>query len=126
MHYGTCEVILFRKWIAETIGAFIGSAFGLFFLALLHEGIRYYREHLDYSLVKNKFDIQQGEKPQIKTNMEYIFSKSHIIQSLLHPLQIAIGYWLMLIFMQFNFWLILSILLGATFGYLLCAWLRRF
>lgn len=122
MHYGTCEVILFREWIAETIGAFIGSSFGLFFLALLHEGIRYYRDHLENCEIKHVNE----EKSRNKTNMEYIFNKTHIIQSLLHPIQIAIGYWLMLVFMQFNFWLILSILLGATFGYLLCAFMREF
>lgn len=124
MHYGSCEVILFREWIADVVGAFIASSFGLFFIAVLYEGIRYFREYLSRNeTMENRMRTKDGLPP--KTNVQYMFGRNHIAQSLLHGVQIAIGYWLMLILMQFNFWLILSILLGAVVGYYFFAWMRQ-
>lgn len=123
MHYGSCEVILFRAWIADTLGAFIGSAIGLFLMAVIYEGIRYSNDYL----TKHETYMNMTRKRAqgvVKTNWQYMFSLNHLLQCCLHALQVAIGYWFMLIFMQFNFWLILSILLGALVGYYLFAWLR--
>ena len=43
----------------------------------------------------------------------------HLVQTLLHFMQFALGYMLMLIAMTFNVWLFLSILVGAAVGYFL-------
>jgi copper transporter 1 len=48
-----------------------------------------------------------------------IFSKGHIIQTLMHMLQITVSYLLMLVFMTYNSWLCLSVVLGAGLGYFL-------
>jgi solute carrier family 31 (copper transporter), member 1 len=48
-----------------------------------------------------------------------LLSKGHVIQTLLHMLQITVSYLLMLVFMTYNTWLCLSIVLGAGLGYFL-------
>jgi len=42
------EVVLFEQWVLSSIGVLIGSMIGLFILAVLYEGLKYYREHLLY------------------------------------------------------------------------------
>lgn len=123
MHYGSCEVILFREWKADVLAAFISSSLGLFFISILYEGIRYSRDYLFKREQAKNIRIRR-ESGKLKTNMEYMFSKIHLLQCCLHAIQVTIGYWLMLIFMQFNFWLIISILLGSLVGYYFFAWLR--
>ncbi|ELU06366.1 hypothetical protein CAPTEDRAFT_123901, partial [Capitella teleta] len=49
----------------------------------------------------------------------------HILQTLLHFLQIFNSYCLMLVVMTYNIWLILSICLGASLGYYAFAWRER-
>ena len=51
-----------------------------------------------------------------------MFSKAHLVQSVLHILQVAVSYTLMLGFMTFNGWLCISILGGAGFGYFVFCW----
>lgn len=48
-----------------------------------------------------------------------LISRGHLIQTFLHMLQITVSYLLMLVFMTYNTWLCLSVVLGAGFGYFL-------
>ncbi|KAH8383640.1 hypothetical protein KR009_009775, partial [Drosophila setifemur] len=54
--------------------------------------------------------------PRVPINKVY-FSCMHLVQTLLHVLQVFVSFLLMLIFMTFNVWLCLAILLGAGVGY---------
>ena len=49
---------------------------------------------------------------------------SHILQSLLHIIQVVISYFLMLIFMTYNGWLCIAVALGAGAGYFAFGWLK--
>jgi copper transporter 1 len=51
-------------------------------------------------------------------------STHHLIQTVLHILQMGISYLLMLIAMTFNIYLFLAVILGAGFGHLLFGWRR--
>jgi copper transporter 1 len=42
-----------------------------------------------------------------------------LIQTVLHIVQFTASYWLMLVFMTYNVWLCLAVVLGAGSGYLL-------
>lgn len=42
-HFGYEETILFEFWKISTIGGLIGSMVGIFILAMLYEGLKYFR-----------------------------------------------------------------------------------
>ena len=50
-----------------------------------------------------------------------ISASTHILQSVLHVIQVGIGYLLMLVAMTFNGWLFLAVCFGAGVGYFLFA-----
>ena len=57
-------------------------------------------------------------------NRGRMFSRAHLLQTLMHAIQIAWGYSLMLVFMTYNVYLCLSLVLGATLGYFVAGWSR--
>lgn len=53
-----------------------------------------------------------------------MISSSHLLQTLLHVLQVFISYCLMLVFMTYNVWLCIAVILGAGTGYFFFGWKR--
>ena len=53
-----------------------------------------------------------------------MLSGSHGIQTFLHMVQVFVSYCLMLVFMTYNVWLCLAIILGAGLGYFFFGWRR--
>ena len=53
-----------------------------------------------------------------------LFSSSHVLQTVLHVVQVFVSYCLMLVFMTYNLWLCLAVVLGAGLGYFLFGWKR--
>lgn len=51
-----------------------------------------------------------------------MFSLMHGVQTFLHIIQIVLSYFLMLIFMTYNVWLCLAVVIGAAVGYFLFGW----
>lgn len=51
-------------------------------------------------------------------------SGAHAVQTALHALQSTLSYLLMLVFMTYNVWLCLAVVLGLTLGYFLFGWRR--
>ena len=45
-HGGYTETILFSFWRIDSIGGLVGSMVGCFLLAIIYEGLKFYREHL--------------------------------------------------------------------------------
>jgi len=148
-HGGFKEKILFEQWNPQTVGAFIGSWFLIFFVAVLYEGLKTVRDHL----AKREAHRQHAEQnhrqsplmsdqdqqyerpnnsevlPRVRTeNARHkrarLLSSHHIIQTVLHILQMGISYLLMLIAMTFNIYLFLAVILGAGLGHLLFGWRR--
>ncbi|XP_062535560.1 high affinity copper uptake protein 1-like [Armigeres subalbatus] len=119
-HGGTCEIILFPSWATTETGQFVGAWFGFFLLALLYEGLKYYREILAEKEAAKY--INKGVPRNIRNIMT---DKLHILQSILHLIQVSVSYILMLIVMLFNLWLCLAIVSGAAIGYYFFGWIRR-
>ncbi|XP_072759469.1 protein SLC31A2 isoform X2 [Anoplolepis gracilipes] len=46
----------------------------------------------------------------------------HAFQTLLHVIQIVLGYFIMFIFMTYNYWLCIAVGVGSAVGYWLFAW----
>ncbi|CAF1046720.1 unnamed protein product [Brachionus calyciflorus] len=115
-HGGYDEVILFDFWkTTDSLSIFIVSCIILFVMAALYEGLKLLRENLARAEMAKRRSQNSSNKP-ISARL---LSKAHIVQSLLHMLQITVSYLLMLVFMTYNSWLCLSVVLGAGLGYFL-------
>ncbi|CAD1471484.1 unnamed protein product, partial [Heterotrigona itama] len=95
-HVGDTEVILFRQWYSKDSAGIVASMIGIILLTTIYEGIKSYRELL--------------------------FSTMHVLQTVVHVIQLVIGYFLMLIFMTYNVWLCIAVALGAALGYWMFSW----
>ncbi|XP_055525214.1 high affinity copper uptake protein 1 [Wyeomyia smithii] len=119
-HGGSCEIILFPKWATTETGQFVGACFGFFLLALLYEALKFSREML------RRKELNAGGTPYAtKTLRQHLTSKFHILQSVLHLIQVSVSYILMLIVMTFNLWLGLAVVSGAAIGFFFFGWIRQ-
>ncbi|KAH8244727.1 hypothetical protein KR038_001917, partial [Drosophila bunnanda] len=142
-HFGYNETILFSWWHIETVAGLVGSMIAIFLLALMYEGLKYYREYLfwkTYNLMEYRPVTGPQRNPeaprlpspaaaapspvQFSSSMTRpsMLSVTHLLQTLLHVLQVTLSFLLMLIFMTYNVWLCLMVVLGAAVGYFLFCW----
>ncbi|XP_061386699.1 high affinity copper uptake protein 1 [Musca vetustissima] len=144
-HFGYNETILFDWWRIDSIAGLIGSMIAIFIVAVLYEGLKYYREFLfwkTYNLLEYRpvtgpqANPESGQMPPAPSNptpVQYVgevihkqpptmFSLNHFIQTGLHMIQVTVSFLLMLIFMTYNVWLCLAVVVGAAVGYFLFCW----
>ncbi|XP_077986551.1 high affinity copper uptake protein 1-like [Glandiceps talaboti] len=130
-HFSESVTILFKEWQVDSVGALIGSCIAIFFLAVLYEGLKVMRESLlRKSIVNVKHSSMligkgSGDAVLMETHghgRSRLLSLSHLLQTILHVIQIVISYFLMLIFMTYNVWLCIAVALGAGFGYFVFGW----
>ncbi|XP_022239316.1 high affinity copper uptake protein 1-like isoform X2 [Limulus polyphemus] len=128
---GVEVTILFKQWHVTTVGGLIGSAIGIFILAMLYEGLKFFREHLyrrnastiQYATVAVTGQSGSSGVTEIqKVTRNKMMSFPHLIQTLLHVVQFVISYFLMLMFMTYNVWVCIAIALGAGAGFFLFGW----
>ncbi|KAF8770630.1 High affinity copper uptake protein 1 like protein [Argiope bruennichi] len=129
-HFGVDAVILFKEWTTSSTESIIGSVIGIFILAMIYEGIKFFREYLfkkyftslEYSSVSVLGDDGKPVTEVHKVARNRMLSWPHMIQTFLHVVQMILSYFLMLIFMTFNVWLCLGVILGSGVGYFLFGW----
>jgi len=149
-HGGCKETILFDFWKISDIGGLIGSMVGCFLLGILYEGLKFYRELLlrrayqtaQYNSVPREnseasvttaadsgdsitvavTDRQGPARGGLRVICFSMFSSSHLVQTLLHLLQVVLSYFLMLVAMTYNTWLFGAVAGGAMVGYFLFGW----
>ncbi|XP_055376985.1 high affinity copper uptake protein 1-like isoform X2 [Condylostylus longicornis] len=142
-HFGYDETILFEQWKINSIGGLIGSMLAIFVMATVYEGLKYYREYLfwkTYNLLEYrpvaipKTEISNANaENNVPSAVHFVgevlhkqppsmFSLMHFYQTFLHLIQVTLSFLLMLIFMTYNVWLCLAVVLGAGFGYYLFCW----
>lgn len=140
-HASNEATILFYSWTTTTAAGMFGSCVVIMILAALYEALKVFRERLFYSADVNEKQYHNGESQRIPTDENHVtiaqpsgksksfsgtkmFSKAHFVQTLLHVVQLGISYLLMLIFMTYNVWLCLSVVVGAGLGYFLFGWMK--
>ncbi|XP_018804235.1 PREDICTED: high affinity copper uptake protein 1 isoform X2 [Bactrocera latifrons] len=144
-HFGYNETVLFSWWKFDSIMGLIGSMIAIFVMAVLYEGLKYYREYLfwkTYNLLeyrpvtgpqRNPEDPQRSTPSTSASPVQYVgevihkqpptmLSLNHFYQTGLHILQVTLSFMLMLIFMTYNVWLCIAVVLGAAVGYFLFCW----
>ncbi|KAK1127183.1 hypothetical protein K0M31_003732 [Melipona bicolor] len=115
-HVGDAEVILFRQWYTRDSAGIVASMIGIILLTTIYEGIKSYRDHLYINTARLWKHRTESRRSQL------LFSKIHVFQTVIHVIQLVIGYFLMLIFMTYNVWLCIAVALGAALGYWVFSW----
>lgn len=137
-HFDLGDTVLFKQAVMNTSLHVVLACLIFFVLAVLYEGLKYYRQFVlkkncrfyQLATISNQLDNEQPPPvPDVESrgdvnavNDQWKRSNInclHAYQSLLHILQVAMSYTLMLGFMTFNIWLCIAILAGAGLGYFL-------
>lgn len=129
-HTGCTATILFEEWKTDSVGGILGSMIGIFLMAMFYEGLKYYREYLfrkAHASVNFSCINSPGDGPKALPNSPValrsrMISSSHTLQTVLHVFQVTLSYFLMLIFMTYNVWLCLAVVLGAGAGFFIFGW----
>ncbi|GAV05856.1 hypothetical protein RvY_15922 [Ramazzottius varieornatus] len=130
--------ILFRDWAPRRPGELMWSVFGVFIIAIGHEGVKRLRDmvkkwdkrQLDKEAASRTSngcpcnDVPAPEVWLLKTTL-MLFRKFHLITTLLVGIQTTLGYFLMLASMTYNVWVFLAIVLGTLFGYFIFNYATR-
>ncbi|XP_064555269.1 protein SLC31A2 [Drosophila montana] len=143
-HCSDRETILFQFWTTDSTTSIVLSCLVVFIMAILYEALKCYREWLKKCGKKRQeggdnrtpsrmqqFNTPISE-PALALPMPELpvapenpragpaapwLSPMHWYQTLLHMIQVTISFLLMLIFMTFNVWLCIAVVLGAGVGY---------
>lgn len=146
-HGGYNETILFEQWKIDSLSGLLWSMLLIFIMAALYEGLKYYREHLFWKTynalqyrpvtvteknpgngnVANNNGLAgngggSGDDASRVVHRPTMLSAMHLFQTFLHILQVTLSFLLMLIFMTYNTWLCIAVVLGAALGYFLFGW----
>ncbi|CCF58384.1 hypothetical protein KAFR_0E02310 [Kazachstania africana CBS 2517] len=95
----TC--VIFRWWHIKTLWGLLISCLTVICLSMLYELLKHYI--YTYDLKRNRG-----------------VESSRIYYSLLYSLQVAFSFFLMLVFMSYNGWLMASVAIGAAIGNYYC------
>ncbi|XP_034944366.1 high affinity copper uptake protein 1-like [Chelonus insularis] len=117
-HFGVKEnAILFYGWKTSDWQGIFGSAIGIVLFGIIYEGLKNYRENVYFKLTT------LGHHSRFKESQRNsLISGVHVLQTILHIIQFVMGYFLMFIFMTFNAWLAIAVIIGIGLGYWLFAW----
>ncbi len=136
-HGGYNETILFDFWQISSLSGLLWSMLVIFLFGMLYEGLKYYREHLfwkNYNALQYRAvsmpDRNGGavdENGQVVHMVGEVIHKEppticsmlHFYQTFLHLIQVTLSFMLMLIFMTFNTWLCIAVVVGAAAGFFL-------
>lgn len=142
-HFGCKEVILFDQWDVDSVGGIIASVLVIALMAIFYEGLKYYREYLfwkTYNALQYRAVTLPDKATAVGASSEdttrvnsmdsevmhrqppKMTSMMHIYQTFLHLIQVTLSFLLMLIFMTYNVWLCLGVVVGAAIGYFLFGW----
>ncbi|XP_068739912.1 protein SLC31A2-like [Montipora capricornis] len=144
-HVRTEGILLFQNWSIQSTTVLVGACLAACLLAACHEGLRLFRQWLvfrhlrflfrglpqstnteekDDSLLDGEDSSRQNgdslKQHVINLPENRIWTRNNdLLQTLLHVLQVSVGYMLMLTVMTYNAWLGVAVLAGAGAGYMI-------
>ncbi|XP_037950612.1 high affinity copper uptake protein 1-like [Teleopsis dalmanni] len=134
-HGGHCERILWTSWVAYTVTEFTFSCLAWFAICFIYEALKFYREYLLIKAAKAASQPMSSEhnsgsctplaEIRRKNYWQIITDPAHLLQTVLNFFQVIISYLIMLVFMNYNYWLCLSVFLGLTCGYFFFGWIKK-
>ncbi|OWF39610.1 high affinity copper uptake protein 1-like [Mizuhopecten yessoensis] len=121
-HTEPCQYILFQAFKTSSNKGLLGGCLCVFVFAFLYEGLKTLRDCCFFWLpVRHVNPVEPGTKQKIKWTWRDMFTYGHVLQAVLHVVQMLWSYSMMLIFMTYNAWLCMALLLGAMLGYFVFA-----
>ncbi|CAG9789572.1 unnamed protein product [Diatraea saccharalis] len=134
-HANVCQEILFNGWLTTTALQLFGSCVAIFVAGVLYEALKYYREALHVRATSATGDSTVNiAKNECGSNgnctgpsvVKYsMWSGGHVVQTAMHVVQATASYVLMLVFMTYNVWLCLALVLGLGLGYFIFGWRKN-
>ncbi|XP_038601280.1 probable low affinity copper uptake protein 2 [Tachyglossus aculeatus] len=121
-------VLLFDFWNVHSPAGLVLSVLVVLLLAVLYESIKVskakllHRALLSFPRKLSQQLIEDSDGESVASDLAQSHATSrwflcHFGQSLLHIVQVVIGYFVMLAVMSYNTWIFLGVILGSTLGY---------
>ncbi|KAI0097908.1 Ctr copper transporter [Nemania sp. FL0031] len=111
------------SWHIHSRGAFAGFCIGVILQVIFLEFLRYASRQYDRYLINQHRDLE-GTQTSASVMPFRPSVLQQAIRALLHTAQFGIAYWLMLLAMYFNGYIIICIIIGAFVGYFIFQWER--
>ncbi|XP_027675556.2 probable low affinity copper uptake protein 2 isoform X1 [Chelonia mydas] len=122
-------ILLFDFWNVHTPAGMVLSVLVVLLLAALYEAIKISKTKLLRLMILaipttlSQESLREPEPGSVNSNLGQQNTTSkrwflyHISQSLLHVVQVVIGYLVMLVVMSYNTWIFLGVIVGSALGY---------
>ncbi|KAJ6654643.1 hypothetical protein lerEdw1_006796 [Lerista edwardsae] len=124
-------VLLFEFWNVRSPAGMVLSVFVIMLLAVLYEAIKVGKAKIVQQGTMPAMapslsqEVLEPERASVNTSAEQPTHTSkhwflwHSVQSLIHIVQVVLGYLIMLAVMSYNTWIFLGVIAGSTIGYYL-------
>uniref|UniRef100_UPI0037E92AAB protein SLC31A2 isoform X1 n=2 Tax=Semicossyphus pulcher TaxID=241346 RepID=UPI0037E92AAB len=135
-------VLLFNFWDVEGPAGMVLSVFVVFLLTVFYEVLKVWRVWLGSKSRMDDCESSYAVPPPSRCDTGSVLESSqsessltpmdshiptpnrysllmHIMQTIMHLMQVSLGYILMLCVMSYNFWIFVGVILGSTLGYFL-------
>ncbi|CAB4473122.1 uncharacterized protein OCT59_028337 [Rhizophagus irregularis] len=114
--------IIFTWWRVNSIGFLILSCFIIILLATSFEFLRFALRKYDTKIQVSYSQLQEGrdansEEVATQSNANRITYVQQLVRTLIHTSQVFLSFFLMLVFMTYNGFLMISVIIGAAIGY---------
>lgn len=134
-HTSNGDTYLFKDWVLSADSDIMFACLALFTMAIIYEAIKTFQK----VLLAKKFSHSNcypvastaAANGDVRGNcheshhwLKQMFAWYHLLSTLVHVLQVCLGYSLMLAIMTFNVWLCVAVITGAGIGYFLFSWQR--
>lgn len=122
----TC--VVFKSWHIRSNAGFVLSCFAIVLLGIFFEWLRSYARRVDRKILAKASkgrvrlaDSREGsrERGEDAPKFPAVSRASQVYRSILYAITVFISFFLMLVFMTYNAYLILSTVVGAGIGHYL-------
>ncbi|XP_041666481.1 probable low affinity copper uptake protein 2 [Cheilinus undulatus] len=132
--------LLFDFWDVQGPAGMLLTVFVVFLLTVFYEVLKVWRVWIGVKTKMAKHQAMYAYPPSARCDNNSVLENSpsessltpidpppsdpnrhsfliHVLQTILHLLQVSLGYMLMLCVMSYNFWIFIGVVIGSTLGY---------